>query len=157
MADNSDKDETAALREQLASLNAGLARVAAACEEIATTVPTPPAPASGPIDIERRHLALRAALGLEPRRGIGLLSGLWCDGALRGLTCSDPAQTLDGIHVHAFQGSAQEGGTLTDGVWTPKKLLPGRRLDRLELRATASGDPVAVGGPLAPVPTRCGD
>ena len=109
------------------------------------------------VEVETRFQALARALGIDPPPTPELVTARWCDGALVGIVRSDRDKPTEGGYTYAAQGDKDDTGQVKGGKWAPKGFDKSQPVDRLELRETAAGPPGAVGGPIPPVPTRCGE
>ncbi len=134
-------------------------RAADALRTIANAI-TPAAsaePEAVEVVVETRFRALAGALGMNRPPMSELVTARWCDGELVGIVRSDRHQPIEGAYTYATQGDRAATGQVKGGTWAPAKFDTSQPVDRFELRESSDGAPVAVGGPIPPVPTRCGE
>ena len=112
------------------------------------------------VEVETRFQALARALGINPPPTPELVTARWCDGELVGIVRSDRENPTEGAYTYATQGGKKATGQVKGGTWALKRedeFDKSQPVDRFELRQTPDGAPVAVGGPIPPAPTRCGE
>lgn len=132
-------------------------RAADALRTLATAI-TPASPGKlEAVNVETRFQALARALGMNSPPTPELVTARWRDGELVGIIRSDQDKSTEGAYTYATQGDKKDTGQVQGGKWAPKHFDESKPVDRFELRETSDGVPVAVGGPIPSVPTRCGE